>query len=76
MKLLKQRVHKLVGGGGGGAEPPQTTLWGAKGLDQEGLRFESLAAASDRLNASEKIDTGESCHDIKLGRNARAPEVP
>ena len=34
LKLLKQRVHELVGGQQGA---PQTTLWGAKGLDQERL---------------------------------------
>ena len=37
LKLLEQRVHELVGGP---LNPPlQTTLWGAKGLDQEGLKF-------------------------------------
>ena len=34
LKFLEQRVHELVGG------PPQTTLWGAKGLDQEGLKLQ------------------------------------
>ena len=38
-KLLEQRVHELVGGG---PLTPQTTSWGAKGLDQEGLRAVSL----------------------------------
>ena len=35
LKLLAQRVHELVGGVQW--NPPQTTLGGAKSLDQEGL---------------------------------------
>ena len=34
LKLVEQSVHELVGGP---LNPPKTTLWGAKGLDQEGL---------------------------------------
>ena len=40
LKFLEGRVHKLVGGP---LNPsPQTTLWGAKGLDQEGLKYQRV----------------------------------
>ena len=35
LKFVEQRVHELVGGP---LNPRLTMLWGAKGLDQEGLR--------------------------------------
>ena len=39
LKFLEQRVHELVGDG---STTPQTTLQGAKGLDQEGLMHPTL----------------------------------
>ena len=39
LKLLQQRVHELVGGPLTLPPPPKITLWGAKSLDQEGLRI-------------------------------------
>ena len=33
--FIEQRVHELIGGS---TDPPQTTLWGARSLDQEVLK--------------------------------------
>ena len=48
LKFLEQRVHELVGGGVM-TPPPQTTLWGEKGLDREGLNQEMTNKGKNAL---------------------------
>ena len=39
LNLSEQRVYELVGGGGFPLNPPLDNFVGAKGLDQEGLKY-------------------------------------
>ena len=69
LKLLEQRVHELVGGPLNSASlPPQTTLWGAKSLNQEGLK--SSLVSIDRASQPTQQNLKQSI--FNLGRSSLA----
>ena len=56
LKFLELMVHKLVGGSSDPPPSPQTSLWGAKGLDQEGSIWNDFAGFQGPLKPDFRSD--------------------